>query len=328
MEKNNRTIEKRIILITGANSGIGRAAALRFANAGDTVIMGCRSRERAAPEQQEIIRATGNRSIALIEVDMSSQDSIRTFAHTFQRQYSRLDVLIHNAAYFNHGEPYRVSPDGIEIAFATNVVGPYLLTDLLLDRLRKSRDPRVLYAGSNITKHYFDPRRSLDLDTIRAIPTETEKRANVYSRYCRSKMALLLLTLVSARKDALAGIAVNYLQINGARMSAATVRKFSLRYRLVAILQNLFLKPPEYMANVYYEITTNDRFHGMTGIVFNDELNAMTRGIENAHGWTALRQVTGKDRYPALAAKTDVQEKIWDLCEAPAATGVYHESPE
>lgn len=94
-----------------------------------------------------------------MELDVSSF-SFYKFCRSFQSQYDQLDILIHNAGYFNHGAPYRESADRIELTFATNVFGPFLMTHLLLDSLRQSDNPRILHAGSNIIKHFFDPKRS------------------------------------------------------------------------------------------------------------------------------------------------------------------------
>lgn len=121
-------------------------------------------------------------------LDTSSRDSIGAFVDSFTTRYQRLDILIHNAAYFNHGEPYRLNRDGMEIAFATNVFGPYMLTSLLREHPRRSEDPRVLNAGSNIIKHYFNPKRTMDLSDLQGLPAERHghEETSVYRRYARS----------------------------------------------------------------------------------------------------------------------------------------------
>jgi NAD(P)-dependent dehydrogenase (short-subunit alcohol dehydrogenase family) len=108
----------RIVVITGANSGIGKAAARQFAAAGHTVIMACRSVERGEPVRSAIIEETGNHLVELMALDTSSMESIRAFSDAYRERYPRLDILIHNAAYFNHGEPFRLGPDGVEITFS------------------------------------------------------------------------------------------------------------------------------------------------------------------------------------------------------------------
>ena len=308
------TDRHRIVIITGANSGVGRAAAMQFAAAGHTVVMACRSLERAGPVRQEIVDATGNTAVTVMQVDMSSQESIRSFAEAFRTRYPRVDTLIHNAAYLSHGDTWRLSPDGVEIAFATNVVGPFLLTHLLLDVLQQSEDPRILHAGSNIIKHFFNPKTDLDLSTLRGEPAG-QKPTAVYHRYRRSKMALLMLTFIMARTLKPLGIAVNCLEINGATMSPDTLGKMTLPYRIVGRIQNLFFRPPEYMADSYVRITTEERFRGVTGHNFNDKQQPMKPG--SSAGVAArqqLRNVFGTETYPDFADATDLQEAIWDAC--------------
>ncbi|HNS63195.1 MAG TPA: SDR family NAD(P)-dependent oxidoreductase, partial [Anaerolineaceae bacterium] len=91
----------KTIIITGGNSGIGKAAALKLALVGATVVMACRSAERGARAQEEIRQASGNHRVEWMQVDMASQASIRQFAVAFQDRHARLDGLIHNAANFD-----------------------------------------------------------------------------------------------------------------------------------------------------------------------------------------------------------------------------------
>jgi NAD(P)-dependent dehydrogenase (short-subunit alcohol dehydrogenase family) len=311
----------RIVLITGANSGIGKAAAHRFAQAGWTVVMGCRDLDRSAPVQQEIVRKTGNPNVWLMALDMSSKASIHAFAAAFEAKHEKLDVLIHNAAYFNHGEAFRLTDDGLEITFATNVAGPHLLTALLEGSLKCSDDPRVLNAGSSIVKHFFSPRKALDLSTLKGVPGGA-KAPKVYERYCQSKMALLMLTFVMARTHATEGIAVNCLQISGAKMSTETLRKFSLGYRIVAWIQNLFFPTTEFVADAYFQITTAERFRGVSGKYLNDRLEIMAPADNERVGLRQqMKHLTGGRHFPAYAEKTDVQAEVLAACEAFARTG-------
>lgn len=304
------------VVITGANSGIGKSAAVRFATEGWTVVMACRSPDRSAAAREEIVRESGSERVTLMSVDMSAQRSIRDFASACLENHSRLDVLIHNAAYFNHGEAYRLGPDGTEITFATNVVGPYLLTRLLLDGLRQSDDPRILHAGSNIVNHYFDPRKQLDFTTLHGVPSGRPEPA-VYERYRQSKMALLMLTLLMARELETDGIAVNCLQINGARMSKETIARFTWRYRVVARVQNLFFPPPERLAEAYFQITTADRFRDVTGQNINAKLELMVAASNEGVGVREqIRNVTGTASYPIYARDRATQETVRSLCES------------
>ncbi len=307
-------MKKRTVIITGANSGIGKAATLQFAKEGYTVIMACRNIEKSERVQKGIMEETQNRNVELMKLDASSFESIHQFCEQFKKRYETLDILIHNAAYFNHGAKYCVSEDGIEMTFDTNVVGPYLITYLLLDHLKKSDDARILNAGSNIIKHFFDPKKKIKFSNLQG--ENNDPKFSVYKMYCQSKMALMLLTFKMAVEFKNHRIKVNALQINGATMSKETLQKVTLGYRMIARVQNLFLRPPSYMANNYYEICTSDRFKATTGKLFNDKLEIMKASPQQSQGFIQdIKQATGSDLYPYYADDQTMTNAVWEFCE-------------
>ena len=142
-------LKEKIIIITGANSGIGKAAAIQLAQCGATVVMACRSKERGAQALAEVQGQSNSPKVYLMQVDMSSQESIRQFAREFLERYGELHVLIHNAANFDHTQKERVlTLEGVETVFATNHLGPFLMTHLLLDALKASVPSRVITVAS------------------------------------------------------------------------------------------------------------------------------------------------------------------------------------
>lgn len=301
-------MQERTVIITGANSGIGREATLKFARAGYTVCMACRNRARSAAVQREIVSATGNERVMLDEVDMSSLESITAFCENFRERFSSLDILVHNAAYFEHGAPFRLSPDGIEITFATNVVGPFLMTQLLRDLLRESDDARVLHASSNIIKHFFSPKKTID--TARLTGKTGADGCNVYHRYRDSKMAFLMLTFRMADELKEVGIKLYSLQINGAKMSRETLAKFTFRWKLIAAIQNFFFRPADFMAENYFRICTSGDFRDMTGVHFNHKLEVMRPGPVNP----SFRDIAGATVYPVYADDARIQEELRTIC--------------
>jgi NAD(P)-dependent dehydrogenase (short-subunit alcohol dehydrogenase family) len=212
---------------------------------GHTVIMACRNHEKSQPVRDQIAAETGNERVFLEEVDMSSFESIRNFCSNYREKYKELDDLIHNAAYFNHGAPYKQSKDGIEITFATNVAGPFLMTMLLRDLLAQSLDAWILHAGSNIIKHFLNPKKEIGFDHLQNEP-ENPSDHSVYINYRNSKMALLMLTFRMAEEFKRDGIKVYSIQINGATMSKDALMKVKSHWRMIARIQNLFFRPPEF----------------------------------------------------------------------------------
>lgn len=309
----------RTVVITGANSGIGRAAAHRFAREKHHVIMACRSLERSDPVHREVVQASGNERVELMQVDVSSMSSIRTFSEAVAGRHPVIDVLINNAAYVNHGAPYRLSDDGIELTFATNVLGPYLLTTGLADRLRRSDDARILNAGSNIVKHFFNPKLKIEFENLRGEMPD-DPSFSVYKRYRDSKMALLILTFEMAERLDSEGIRVNALQINGATMSKEAIRRFSPKYRPIAHVQNLFFRPPESVAETYYWLCTAEELTGVSGEYFNHRGEIMRVGKENPGLMDQIKQVVGASVYPRYAEQSDIAERLWSWCEEVTGT--------
>ncbi|MDQ0157591.1 SDR family NAD(P)-dependent oxidoreductase [Robertmurraya andreesenii] len=303
----------KIVIITGANSGIGKAAAFLFAKGGHTVIMACRNLEKSRPVQQQILEESKNDKVELMELDMGSFASIWKFCSEFKERFERLDILIHNAAYFNHGSKYRLSPDNIELTFATNTFGPFFMTELLLEHLKKSEDARILHASSNIVKHFFDSKRKIDFDRLIGEMKDT-RGFSVYDMYCQSKAALVMLTFKMAEEYKEQSIKVNALQINGAKMSKETLQKVTAGWRIIARIQNLFFPPAEKMADIYYNMCTSEEYQNITGKLINDKKEIMTRGVDNPSPLMQVKQLTRNSFYPKYVAQKENQEKIWSLC--------------
>jgi NAD(P)-dependent dehydrogenase (short-subunit alcohol dehydrogenase family) len=132
----------KVHMITGANSGIGKATALGLARLGGTVVMVCRDQGRGEAALAEIKSVTGNPNVDLLLADLSSQAEVRRLAEEFKSRYSHLHVLINNAGVALSKRS--VTVDGIETVFAVNYLAPFLLTNLLLDVLKASAPARVV----------------------------------------------------------------------------------------------------------------------------------------------------------------------------------------
>jgi NAD(P)-dependent dehydrogenase (short-subunit alcohol dehydrogenase family) len=230
------------------------------------------------------------------------------------RKYNKLDILIHNAAYFNHGEKHQLSLDHIELTFATNVFGPFLMTTLLLDSLKQSDDPRILHASSNIIKHFFDKKAEIHFDNLQD-EYKDSKPYSVYKMYSQSKMALVMLTFKMAEMYKEDGIKVNALQINGAKMSKRTLQKFKPWWRTIAKIQNIFFLPTTYMANNYFQICTSNKYQQVSGKLFNDKLEIMQVSPSENRGFIqSVKQLFGAKYYPIYAHNQAVSDRLWEMC--------------
>ncbi|XP_041836235.1 retinol dehydrogenase 11 [Melanotaenia boesemani] len=133
-------------IVTGANTGIGKFIALDFARRGARVILACRSESRGTAAVNEIRQITGNTDVHLRLVDLSSMKSVRDFAKRILEEETALHILVNNAAV--SGLPKQITKDGFEASFATNHLGPFLLTNLLLDLLKRSAPARIVTVSS------------------------------------------------------------------------------------------------------------------------------------------------------------------------------------
>ena len=154
-----------MIVVTGATSGLGRAAAEQLARDGATVIAVGRNPDKTARVVADLREVTGNPNVSAVVADMGDYDSVRRAAAEILAEHDRLDVLIHNAGALTH---QRIdAPDGTEATVASQVVGPFLLTCLLLERLEASAPARVITmsSGGMYTAELTVDRLQMDADS-------------------------------------------------------------------------------------------------------------------------------------------------------------------
>ena len=139
-------MKEKTVLITGANSGIGRSAALQIARLGARVILACRDIAKAEAARDKIIQETGSDNVEIVPLDLESFESVRDCADEISTKLEKLDVLINNAGVM----PLRAyrSGNGFEIHMAVNYLGHFLLTQLLLDQLHASPAGRIVHVSS------------------------------------------------------------------------------------------------------------------------------------------------------------------------------------
>lgn len=191
-------MEPKNVLITGGNSGIGKATAIGIAKTGAHVIIACRNKERGTQAVEEIKKASGNNNIDLLLMDLASQSSVRKAAEEFKSKYNKLHVLINNAAVFlNKREE---TEDGLEKTFATNYLGHFLLTHLLIDTIKASAPSRIINVASmhNGVKINFE-----DL--------QTTKNYSFMKAVGPTKLGMIMFTQSLAKKLEGTGVTVNSL---------------------------------------------------------------------------------------------------------------------
>ncbi len=181
----------QIAIVTGANSGVGRSAAELLADAGVDVTMVCRSRDRGERALAEIRRGSPAARIELEICDLSSQADVRELGDRLSGRHTRVDILVNNAGVWRNRP--EISPEGFEVTFATNHLGHFLLTHMLLDRLETGRG-RIVNVSSEAHRRGDLRRASLE-DVARG----KAWRGGIQA-YGDSKLANVLFTFESVRR--------------------------------------------------------------------------------------------------------------------------------
>lgn len=243
-------------LVTGANAGIGRAAARQLLALGHRVILGCRDRERGGAAVAQLRGEMPSANVSLLLMDMSSQRSIREAAG----RVDRVDVLVHNAASFDvRAKARTVTDEGFETTWATNVLGPVLLTELLLPQLRDSKDPRVITVTSKGLMMF--PWLAVDL----ADPGFEARRFSVPRAYYQSKLALLAWTIHQAERHRDSALRFHAVRVTNVKVDLARYPGLAWPIRATYALKSAFAISPEEMAKTYSWLADDEAARAVNG---------------------------------------------------------------
>lgn len=259
-------MNKKLCLITGANSGIGKAAAVQIMQQDYQVVLACRNQARGEAAQKEINQLAESEASELVQVDMSLQSSIRDFTETFLSKYDRLDVLIHNAAAFDVTVKEPVfTAEGIESIWATNHVGPVLLTELLMEALKNSEQGRIITIASKGLIAY--PKLTIDLDD----PEFRSRKFSVSKAYYQSKLAQVMYTYWLADQLRETKVTANCIRVTNVKIDienrypdASSLSKFMYR------IKSSFSISPEEMAETYTYLAVSPELRDTSGKYFDD----------------------------------------------------------
>jgi retinol dehydrogenase-12 len=240
------------VVVTGANTGIGRVTAIELARKKARVYLACRSEERTRPVLQEIAAAGG--TAAFLPLDLAALASVRAAAHQLLGRRQPLSLLVNNAGLAGaHG----VTKDGFEITFGTNHLGPYLFTRLLLPLLEQAGEARVVNVSSE--GHYRAA--GIDWDAVRK-PTHT---TTAFPEYCVSKLANVLFSNELARR---AGPGVHTYSLHPGAVASDVWREVPWGLRHVA---KLFMLSNEDGAKTSLHCATSDAVKDQTGRYYDKQ---------------------------------------------------------
>ncbi len=248
------SLENKRILVTGANSGIGRATAEALASRGATVVLACRNQEKTQPVIEEIRAKTGNSKVHFHALDLANLKSVRESAASYLETGEKIDVLINNAGLAGH---QGLTSDGFEITFGTNHLGHFLFTLLLLDRLREAAPSRIVMVASR--SHYAA--KGIDFEAVRK-PTRTTTGLHEYEV---SKLANVLFAAELGRR--LEGSGVTTYSLNPGRIASDIWRRIPWPVRPIMLL---FMKSNEEGAETSLYCATNEELSKHTGLYYEE----------------------------------------------------------
>jgi NAD(P)-dependent dehydrogenase (short-subunit alcohol dehydrogenase family) len=247
----------KVCLITGASSGIGKETALGIAQLGATTILVCRDERRGRAAQREIVRGSGNGAVHLLIADLSAQEEVRRVAREFSERYERLDILINNAGVVTRERT--LTADGLEHQFAVNHLAPFLLTNLLLERLRESAPARIVNVASRVERD-----GEIDFDDLQG-----ERRYDPRGAYRQSKLANVLFTYELARRLEGTGVTANCLHPGA--IATRLLNDLMGRPRILSFLTRRSAPGPAAGARTSIYLASSPECEGVTGRYYSPE---------------------------------------------------------
>ena len=264
-----------VAVITGTTHGIGRVTSRELARAGRAVVMLCRDVAAAGAVREEIMREVPRARVSIVRCDLASLASVREAAAAVRRDYPRLGLLVNNAGIVS--TRHRMSADGFELTFATNHLGPFLLTALLTEHLDAAA--RIVTVASRV--HY---RGRMDYDAV----TDARARYRAYDAYARSKLANVLHTCALARRMSGSGISVNCLH-----PGVVATNLLPRWLRLIKPLLTRVILDPERGARTSVYLALDPAVAGVSGRYFDEYQQPQTAS--------------------ALANDVGLQESLWQM---------------
>lgn len=255
------TIQGKTVIVTGANTGIGRQTALELARRGGNIILACRDMEKCEAAAKDIRRETLNPRVNARHLDLASLKSVREFAAKIIEEEQQVHVLINNAAVMRC--PHWTTEDGFEMQFGVNHLGHFLLTNLLLDKLKASAPSRIINLSSlaHVAGH-------IDFDDL-----NWEKRKyNTKAAYCQSKLAIVLFTKELSRRLQGTGVTVNALHPGVARTELGRhtgMHNSAFSSFMLGPMFWLLVKSPQLAAQPSTYLAVAEELEGISGKYFD-----------------------------------------------------------
>jgi len=277
-------LDGKTVIVTGASAGVGMESARDFARRGARVVMTCRDMKKGEKVRQGIIKETGNNNVTLKRLDFADLASVRSCAKEILKEEARIDILLNNAGAGDMGKKF--TDDGLQILMQSNHFGPFLFTNILLGKIRKSTPSRIVNVSS--VGHKW---AKLDLDHL---DQSTVNRMLVYPN---TKLANIYFTIVLADKLRGKGVTVN--SLHPGAVKTEFMRNIPTYVKvLLAILFGYFAKTAEEGAQTQIMLCVSKDVEHVTGEYFSDckkeELSAVAKDKKRAAKLWELSEIAVK----------------------------------
>jgi retinol dehydrogenase 14 len=280
LDKSNGGMGGKTVLITGGTSGIGKATAVALAAMGANVVIVGRNQERGEAAVEEIKAQSHNESVELMLADLSVQAEVRGLAEEFQERHDRIDVLANNAGLVQSKRTETL--DGIETTLATNHLAPFLLTNLLIERLEQSAPSRVITVSSEAQSW-----GTMDFEDM-----QSRRKYRGFPIYGMTKLANIMFTYELAERLNGTGVAVNCLHPGsvGTNFGQNNRDPMALFFRIF----KPFMRSPQQGADTLIWLASSSEVDGVSGKYFSDR-----------------KEIEAKK----VAYDPDARRRLWEISE-------------
>lgn len=255
--KKNTRIDGKIVIITGANTGLGFANAIDYATRGGKIYIACRDKKRGGDALIEIKKQSGSENVHFLQLDLASLDSVREFVKKFKEHEKKLDILVNNAGIYGGAKSF--TKDGFEMQMGVNHLGHFLLTNLLLDMLKKSNQGRIVVVSS--MAHTWG---KIEHDNFM-----NEKSSSQGRVYGNTKLANVLFTRELAKKLEGTNVTVNSCHPGMVRTEIQRDVNIVVQHILFGIVY-LFVKSPMEGAQTQIRLGIDPNLSNVSGKYFAD----------------------------------------------------------
>ncbi|XP_067007931.2 retinol dehydrogenase 12 [Anabrus simplex] len=263
--KSNSSLHGKVFLVTGANSGIGKETVRELVRRKARVIMACRDMKKARLAIEDIRRHESSGELIPMHLDLASLKSVRKFCEEVMKDFPKIHVLINNAGMYIPMEEKKKTDDGFEIHFGVNHLGHFLLTNLLLPRLKESAPSRIVIVSSALHEQ-----GKIDFDDLNGEKTPT-KSGRHNSGYCNSKLANMLFSIELAKRTQDSGVCVYALCPGFAYTGLFRSRTIKwYHYILFSPIALLYLRSAAQGAQTVIHCATCEEVEGESGLLYRN----------------------------------------------------------